>query len=371
MRSGKEHPAEVSSRRSGSRLARAIVFDEDPRTRDLLERSIRRLGVIDVVGRAGGLALLRTQVERTAPQVLLVDPPLGVARFTERLAAIVTPGAVAVVLFSRMEPGALAALARALHVPPEFVLEKPETEDGLVQAIPQVAEVLAEAARGGINARIRQIAVSLAGHGAPSLDQMTNSADRVVAIGASTGGTEAIAALLTRLPVTTPGIVIVQHMLAGFTQGFTDRLNSNSAIEVRVARHLDDVRPGLALVAPGGMQMRLARTGTRFRVKVESGPAVGGHCPSVDVLFESVARAAREKAVGVLLTGMGADGADGLLAMRSAGARTLAQDEATSVVFGMPREAWARGGAERLVPLGDMAREIVVCIVSPLKPRPG
>lgn len=370
MRPSNPHSA-VVAQRGASRLARAIVFDEDPRTRDLLERSLRRLGVVEVVGRAGGLALLGTQVERTAPQVLLVDPPLAVERFAERLAAIVTPGAVAIVLFSRMETGALAALARELNVPPEFVLQKPQTEDALAQAIPQVAELLAEAARGGIKARIRQIAVSLAGHGARSLDQMTASAERVVAVGASTGGTEAIAALLTRLPVSIPGMVIVQHMLAGFTQGFTDRLNSISAIEVRVARHLDEVHPGLALVAPGGMQMRLTRSGATYRVRVEPGPAVGGHCPSVDVLFESVARAAREKAVGVLLTGMGADGASGMLAMRSAGARTLAQDEASSVVFGMPREAWANGGAERLVPLSDMAREIVNCLLSPLKPRPG
>lgn len=369
MRPSKAPPATLAQR-GGPRLARAIVFDEDPRTRDLLERSLRRLGVVDIVGRAGGLALLGAQVERTAPQVLLVDPPPGVERFAERLAAIVAPSAVAVVLFSRMETAALSALARELHIPPEFVLEKPETEDALAQAIPQLAEVLAEAARGGINARIRQIASSLAAQGTRSLDQMTASAERVVAIGASTGGTEAIAALLTRLPVSIPGLVIVQHMLAGFTQGFTERLNSNCAIEVRVARHLDDVRPGVALVAPGGMQMSLTRAGATYRVKVEPGPAVGGHCPSVDVLFGSVARSAREKAVGVLLTGMGADGASGLLAMRNAGARTLAQDEATSVVFGMPREGWINGGAERLVPLGDMAREIVNCLLSPLKPRP-
>jgi two-component system, chemotaxis family, protein-glutamate methylesterase/glutaminase len=178
---------------------------------------------------------------------------------------------------------------------------------------------------------------------------------KVVAIGASTGGTEALRELLCDLPSDAPGIVIVQHMPEQFTRAFADRLNGLARIRVSEARDGDRVLPGHALIAPGNCHTELARSGADYRTRVFMGEPVNRHRPSVDVLFQSCARAAGQNAVGVILTGMGDDGARGLLAMRSAGARTIAQDEASCVVFGMPREAIAMGGAEFIEPLHRVA----------------
>ncbi len=152
-----------------------------------------------------------------------------------------------------------------------------------------------------------------------------------------------------------PGVVIVQHMPAGFTKMFADRLNQLCPMEVKEAQTGDRVMPGRILIAPGGLHMRVKRSGGIYQVSCEAGETVSGHCPSVDVMMHSVAQHVGANAVGVMLTGMGADGADGMLAMRKAGARNIAQDEASSVVFGMPKVAFERGGAERLVPIDDIA----------------
>jgi two-component system chemotaxis response regulator CheB len=183
--------------------------------------------------------------------------------------------------------------------------------------------------------------------------------ERVVAIGTSTGGTQALEEVLTALPRVTPGIVIVQHMPEKFTAAFADRLNKLCQIEVREAQHGDRVLPGRALIAPGGRHMLLRRDGARYCVDVIDGPLVNRHRPSVDVLFRSVAKGAGANALGIIMTGMGDDGAAGLLEMRKAGARTVAQDEESCVVYGMPKEAVKRGGVEKTVPLKAIDREIL------------
>jgi two-component system chemotaxis response regulator CheB len=188
---------------------------------------------------------------------------------------------------------------------------------------------------------------------------LVESTDKVIAIGASTGGTEAIKTVVNALPAATPGVVIVQHMPAGFTELFAQRLNNSSAMYVKEAETGDRVMPGRVLIAPGGKHMKVARSGGVYKVECQEGGKVNGHCPSVEVLFESVSRHVGANAVGVMLTGMGSDGADAMAAMRKAGARTLAQDEKTCVVFGMPKEAYKRGGAERLVPLEEIAGAII------------
>jgi two-component system chemotaxis response regulator CheB len=182
---------------------------------------------------------------------------------------------------------------------------------------------------------------------------------KVVAIGASTGGTRAIETVLRALPTTTPGTVIVQHMPAHFTAAFAKRLNQECRMEVREAQEGDAVLPGVALVAPGNQHMLLHQNGARYQVHLKDGPPVHYQRPSVDVLFHSVARSAGRNAIGVLLTGMGADGAKGLLAMRESGAHTLAEDEATCVVFGMPQEAIKLGAATEIVPLSRIAQTIL------------
>jgi len=182
---------------------------------------------------------------------------------------------------------------------------------------------------------------------------------KLVAIGASTGGTEAIREILVQLPAAMPGVVIVQHMPAGFTGMFAKRMNADCALEVKEAEHGDKVLSGRVLIAPGGRHTTVVRDGRGYRVDLADGDLVNGHRPSVDVLMASVAKQVGREALGVLLTGMGRDGAAGMKAMRDAGARTVAQDEETSVVFGMPKEAYENGGAERLVPLNEFPDAIM------------
>ena len=185
------------------------------------------------------------------------------------------------------------------------------------------------------------------------------STDSIVAVGTSTGGTQALEHLLTELPRTAPGIVIVQHMPEKFTASFAKRLNDLCEIEVREACDGDRVSPGLALIAPGGRHLLLRRQAAHYRVEVRDGPLVNRHRPSVDVLFRSVAQSAGGNALGIIMTGMGDDGARGLKLMRDAGARTLAQDEASCIVYGMPKEAVKLGAVEESGPLDWLAQQII------------
>ncbi|WP_043611315.1 chemotaxis response regulator protein-glutamate methylesterase, partial [Novosphingobium sp. B-7] len=188
---------------------------------------------------------------------------------------------------------------------------------------------------------------------------MSRTTEMVVCIGASTGGTEALREVLEALPANSPGIVIVQHMPEHFTRAFARRLDGLCEVSVKEAEDGDTVMRGHVLIAPGGKHTLLERQGARYLVSVRDGPLVSRHRPSVDVLFRSAARCAGSNAVGIIMTGMGDDGARGLLEMKEAGARTVAQDEATSIVFGMPKEAIARGAADRIVPLGAIAQELL------------
>jgi two-component system chemotaxis response regulator CheB len=188
---------------------------------------------------------------------------------------------------------------------------------------------------------------------------MSQTTERVVMIGASTGGTESLRQVLEALPATAPGIVIVQHMPERFTAAFAKRLDGLCQVDVKEAEDGDAVIPGRVLIAPGNRHTLLTRSGARYQVNVKDGPLVSRHRPSVDVLFRSAAQYAGANALGILMTGMGDDGARGLLEMRKAGAHTVAQDEETSVVFGMPKEAIARGAAMRVLPLEAIAGEIV------------
>lgn len=199
----------------------------------------------------------------------------------------------------------------------------------------------------------------------PAIRQASKSSSRhdLIAIGASTGGTEALRKIAIHFPVTFPGIVVVQHMPANFTKMFAQRLNQECAVEVKEAVHGDFVQPGQMLIAPGDQQMAIKnftdpQGKPQYRVEIRAGQKVCGHRPSVEVLFQSVARSAGNRAIGVMLTGMGADGADAMKLMRDAGARTMAQDQQTSIVFGMPKEAFNRGGAEKLVPLEKIPFEV-------------
>jgi two-component system chemotaxis response regulator CheB len=262
-----------------------------------------------------------------------------------------------VVIVSSLTPQNSEAAIRALSLGAVEVICKPGTQ----YSVPDVARDLVRAIRAAAVARIPK------GREVPQAPPVTTVAPalhletthKVLAIGASTGGTNAIAAVLHGLPATAPGTVIVQHMPAHFTAAFAKRLNQECRMEVREARDSDPVVPGVALIAPGNQHMLLQQSGARYLVHLKDGPPVHYQRPSIDVLFHSVARSAGRNAIGVLLTGMGADGAKGLLAMRESGAHTLVEDEATCVVFGMPQEAIKLGAATEIIPLPQMAQAIL------------
>jgi two-component system chemotaxis response regulator CheB len=306
------------------------------------------------------------------PDVIVLDVEMprmdGITFLKKIMAERPTPVVICSTLTEKGAETTMAALAAGAV----SIITKPKL--GLKDFLSESADELVAAVRAASHANVRRLAPRVAPAPAPVAAKLTADAvlpaapdtralprttERVVAIGTSTGGTLALEEVLTALPRVTPGIVIVQHMPEKFTAAFADRLNGLCQIEVREARHGDRVLPGRALIAPGGKHMLLRRDGAHYHVDVIDGPLVNRHRPSVDVLFRSVAKHAGANALGIIMTGMGDDGAAGLLEMRKAGARTVAQDEDSCVVYGMPKEAVKRGGVEKSVPLKGIDREIL------------
>ena len=244
----------------------------------------------------------------------------------------------------------------AMEIGAVDVIAKP----GGSYSVGDMSDMLAEKIRVAATANISRRYEDKADAGKPEpIKALAETTHKVIAIGASTGGTEALKDVLTRMPPNSPGIIVVQHMPAHFTTAFAERLNSLCQVSVKEAADNDSVTPGTALVAPGNFHMLLRRSGARYYVEVKDGPRVHHQRPSVDILFKSTAKYAGPNSIGVILTGMGADGAEGLLEMKQAGAKTIAQDEKTCVVFGMPKEAIKLGAADKVVPLGQVAQEIL------------
>lgn len=346
--------------RSTNDPLRVLVIDDSAVVRQAVLGLLRRERNVVAESAADPLFALE-KMRRWRPHVILLDlemPRMDGLTFLRQLMA---DDPIPVVVCSGLAAAGTDAALRALAEGAVEVIAKPElgVRDFLEARSTRLVETLRAAAGARVHRRRPpRAAQQTAGppERVPALDRTT---DRVVALGASTGGVEALRYILTTLPADAPGMVIVQHMPPGFTSALARQLNEVSALEVREARSGDRVRPGLALVAPGGHHMVLRRSGARYVVELDDGPMVRRHRPSVDVLLHSVAHAAGANAVGVLLTGMGDDGAAGLLAMRHAGAFTIAQDEATSVVFGMPREAIELGAAASVLPLDRIAGAIV------------
>jgi two-component system chemotaxis response regulator CheB len=264
------------------------------------------------------------------------------------------------------EKGAQVSLA-ALAAGAVAVIAKPKI--GLKQFLLDASDDLVSVVKAAARANVKKLQAVLVAEkfnadvilsASERHTPLLKTTDRVVALGTSTGGTQALELVLRSLPRVCPGLVIVQHMPEQFTAAFAKRLNSLSQIEVKEAQTSDRVMPGRALIAPGGKHLLLRRNGAQYFVEVMDGPLVNRHRPSVDVLFRSVAKCAGANALGVIMTGMGGDGAAGLLEMRKAGAQTLAQDEESCVVFGMPKEAIKRGGVVKTVALNAIAREIML-----------
>lgn len=325
-----------------------IVDDSDP-VRKLLESVLSADEQIEVVASLGRPSLVEEAVARLKPDVVTLDIHMPEMNGVELLKALLQKRATPAVMISSLSMEEGGFVLDALEAGAVDYVQKPSMKELDVVA-PVIREKVKSAAKSKVLRPSRPIASE------PRRLMPTNFApNALIAIGASTGGTEALKRILSSMPEAVPPILIVQHIPPVFSKAFADRMNQVCAFEVREARDGDEAHPSLALIAPGGAQMKARATGGTLRVTIDDSPPVNRHKPSVDVLFDSVAQLKGFHVAAGILTGMGADGAKGLLRLRQAGARTLAQDEATSVVYGMPREAAKIGAAETIAPLDEIA----------------
>ena len=339
---------------------KVLIVDDSSIVRRMLSDELSKQPGITVVGTAPDPFVARDKILSLHPDVITLDiemPRMDGLSFLRRL---MKHHPIPVIIVSSLTPKGCETALACMEAGALDVLCKP----GEAYSVGDLAAQLGEIIRGAAGAKVGPPATrapSLTANSRPAgtSRSMIQTTHKVIAMGSSTGGTEALREILTALPKQTPGIVMTQHMPEGFTASFAQRLDSLCEIDVREARDGDWVSPGLALLAPGNKHMRLSRDGARYLVRVCEGPRVCRHRPSVEVLFESTAQYAGANAMGIILTGMGDDGASGLLSMRQAGAVTVAQDEASCVVFGMPREAINRGAAMITSPLSNVSQHIV------------
>ena len=341
---------------TNGRRIRVLIVDDSAIVRKVLTDALSAEPDIEVVGTAPDPFVARDKILTLSPDVLTLDiemPRMDGVTFLKRLMHF---HPMPVIVISSLGAASSRATLDALAAGAIDVLAKP----GGPQSVGELRLSLAAKVRAAAAATVRRPAPAPA----PPAHSSGSSSEHfppsaVIAIGASTGGTEAILQVLLGLPANCPGIVIVQHIPPVFSKSFAQRLDSLCRMRVREAQNGDAVEPGLALVAPGDFHMLLKRSGTGYQVEVKQGPQICFQRPAVDVLFRSTAQAAGAHATAAILTGMGADGAQGMLAMKTAGARTIAQDEASCVVFGMPREAIKAGGVDRVLPLSAISAAIL------------
>ena len=340
---------------------RVLVVDDSALVRELLTAGLAKDPEIEVVGSAANPFIARDKIVELRPDVLTLDVEMPRMDGVDFLRRLMPQYPIPVIMVSALTQRGAQITLEALEAGAIDFVTKPSTDvaRGLNQMLTDLRQKVKMAAQVDLSAWKRR-AVKREKPG-PVLVRtaLSESTDKVIAIGASTGGTEAIRRVISSFPANMPGIVIVQHMPPGFTKHFSDNLNEICELDVQEAQTGDRVMPGRVLIAPGGKHMTVRRSGGIYLVDCQEGENVNGHCPSVDVLFHSVARYVAGNAVGVILTGMGGDGADGLLAMRQAGAKTIAQDEASCVVFGMPKVAIERGAVDRIGPLDSIPQLIV------------
>lgn len=333
-------------------MIRVLIVDDSAVVRKVLTERLSRERDIEVVGSAVDPYVARDRILELEPDVLTLDiemPRMDGLEFLERL--MVHRPMPVVVVSSLSQNGSDAAL-RALELGAVEVVPKP----GNQYSIPEAESGLVRAIRSAAAAKPKRRVPRSSG---PRAAARLRTTDKLIAIGASTGGPSAIESVLAGLPPDMPGAIIVQHMPLGFTEPFARRLSSACGVTVREAKDGDRISPGVALIAPAGSHTYLRRSGAQLIVRLKGGPRIHHQQPAVDVLFYSVATEVGPNAVGVLLTGLGQDGAAGLLAMRKAGARTIVESEETCVVFGMPRAAIAQGAAEQVLRLDEVPEAIL------------
>ena len=328
---------------------RVLVVDDSLVVRNLLTRELSRDPEIEVIASARDAYEAREKIVELEPDVITLDIEMPRMDGITFLNALMEHNPLPVIVVSSIAPEGGRVALEAMEAGAVDVMCKP----GPSYTVGEMSLELSEKIKAAASARIRR---KQRRNGAGPRRRLASArpTDRVVAIGTSTGGTQALKDVLGALPSDAPAVLVVQHMPAHFTRSFAERLDELCAVEVREAEDGDVVRSGRVLVAPGNRHMLLARRGSGLVVRVKDGPLVGRHRPSVDVLFKSVAREAGDRAVGVIMTGMGKDGAEGIREMRNAGAATIAQDESSCVVFGMPREAIRLEAIDRVLPLEDI-----------------
>ena len=351
---------------------KVMIVDDSAVVRQVVVGMLQAEPGIKVIGTASDPLFAIERMKSEWPDVILLDVEMPRMDGITFLKKIMSERPTPVIICSTLTDAGAATTVEALSAGAVTIITKPkmglkqfmtESMDELTTAIRHAAKIDAKRMTRRVS-RASSATLSTRNSAdvilAPARERaMTRTTEHIVAIGTSTGGTQALEVVLAELPAVCPGIVVVQHMPPQFTAAFAARLNSICEIEVREAANNDRVVPGCALIAPGGKHMLLVRSGAQYHVEIKEGPPVNRHRPSVDVLFRSVAKSAGKNAFGVIMTGMGDDGARGLKEMRDAGARTVAQDEATCVVFGMPKEAIRLEAAERIEPLDHIARLIL------------
>jgi two-component system, chemotaxis family, protein-glutamate methylesterase/glutaminase len=335
---------------------RVLIVDDSATARAVVREVLESDKEIEVVGVAQDAYIARDKIIELRPDVICLDVEMprmdGITFLKKLMTYMPTP---VVMVSSLTQKGAMTTL-EALEAGAVDFVAKPHSNiyDGIDEIREEIVSKVKSAAKAKVMPKKQGVILQRVSYKA-----LSETTDKVIAIGASTGGTEAIKDVLTRLPANTPGIIIVQHMPSNFTKSFADRLNELCAIEVKEAKNGDFLGVGKALVAPGDFHMVLRRSGARYYVEIGTGEKVSGHRPSVDVMFNSVAKTAGTNAIGVILTGMGADGAKGLLAMRNAGAKTIGQNEDSCIVYGMPKVAYEVGAVEKQYPLDKIAEAVV------------
>lgn len=335
-------------------MIRVLVVDDSALVRRVLSEELSALPDIEVVGTAVDPYAARDEILRLAPDVLTLDVEMPRMDGLSFLAKLMRHHPLPVVVVSSVTPADSANALEALRLGAVEVISKPGSESTVPEVRRRLARAIRAAAAADVGQATRPVPVGPAPIRVPYAARL-----RTVVVGSSTGGTRALETILTALPPDAPPILVGQHMPRGFTRAFAERLDSLCAIRVAEASGDEKVLPGTCLVAPGDRHMILDRRAAGHYVEVKDGPPVNFHRPSVDALFHSAASVLGDDAVGVILTGMGSDGADGLLAMRRAGAHTIAQDEESCVVFGMPRVAIERGAVADVLPLEAIARRFV------------
>jgi two-component system chemotaxis response regulator CheB len=337
--------------------SKVLIVDDSSLMRQLLTEILSSDPELEVIGTAGDPFIAREKIKALNPDVLTLDiemPRMDGLTFLEKL---MRGHPMPVVMISSLTERGAETTLRALSLGAIDYVSKPKL-DVSSGTIEQTSEIIAKV-KAAAKVKVRGVNTPVTVPVELAAGCHFSATHKVVAIGSSTGGTEALKELLSPLPADFPGLVMVQHMPEAFTRPFAERLNSLCRIRVAEAKDGDRILPGHALLAPGGHQMQVVRRGMEYAVRVYRGERVNRHLPSVDVLFSSCARQLGKNAVGVLLTGMGADGAKGLLEMKEAHAFTIAQDEATCVVFGMPREAILLGAADQVLALGRIPNALL------------